>query len=211
MTADIINNVITQGRLLASHSWEYGTLSEALLEWYNPEMSVFSKDAFPNGEIPILDVETTQSLSYAITNIRTNSTTLVDGDGKQAPMVPPSQAMRSTDRSSKKVPPPTQLLSGSQPSSSARHSPNIWQQRSVKSTTCLTLFRGQKTGPSATGNPTWSSGPTSSTWCRRPSHTGPYRPATSPCSTRPSSSETSTAKSWEFPSKALARGLWRMR
>ncbi|POS71188.1 hypothetical protein DHEL01_v210418 [Diaporthe helianthi] len=81
MTAELINNVIAQGRLLASHSWEYGTLSEALLEWYNPEIAVFSKDAFSDGQIPVLDVGATQSLSYAITNIRTNSTTLVDGDG----------------------------------------------------------------------------------------------------------------------------------
>lgn len=89
MTAYIITNVITQGRLLASHSWEYGTLSEALLEWYNAEVSVFSKDAFPNGQIPVLNVEATQSLSYAITNIRTNSTTLVDGDGRRAPGIHP--------------------------------------------------------------------------------------------------------------------------
>lgn len=83
MTAEVISNVIMQGRLLASHSWEYGTLSEALLEWYNPEISVFGKNAFPDGQIPVLDVSTTQSLSYAMTNIRTNSTTLVDGDGNQ--------------------------------------------------------------------------------------------------------------------------------
>lgn len=82
MTAELISNVILQGRLLASHSWEYGTLSEALLEWYNPEISVFSKNAFPDGQIPVLDVSTTQSLSYAMLNIQTNSTTLVDGDGK---------------------------------------------------------------------------------------------------------------------------------
>lgn len=83
MTAELISSVIMQGRLLASHSWEYGTLSEALLEWYNPEVSVFSKCAFSDGQIPALEVSSTQSLSYAITNIRTNSTTLVDGDGKQ--------------------------------------------------------------------------------------------------------------------------------
>lgn len=83
MTAELISNVIMQGRLLASHSWEYGTLSEALLEWYNPGISVFSKNAFLDGQIPVLDVSATQSLSYAMLNIRTNSTTLVDGDGNQ--------------------------------------------------------------------------------------------------------------------------------
>ena len=82
MATGLIENVISQGRLLASHSWEYGTLSEALLEWYSPEISVFSNDAFPDGKIPLLEVSSTESLLYAITNIRTNSTTLVDGDGK---------------------------------------------------------------------------------------------------------------------------------
>lgn len=82
MTSELINNVISQGRLLASHSWEYGALSEALLEWYNPDTSVFGKDAFPDGKIPVLQVDDDQSLSYAKPNIRTNSTTLIDGDGR---------------------------------------------------------------------------------------------------------------------------------
>lgn len=83
MTSELISNMIMQARLLASHSWEYGALSEALLEWYNPNFSVFGKTAFPDGEIPVLQVGDIQSLSYAKPNIRTNSTTLIDGDGKR--------------------------------------------------------------------------------------------------------------------------------
>lgn len=82
MSSELISNIIMQGRLLASHSWEYGAFSEALLEWYNPEFSVFSKDAFTDGKIPVLQVSDIESLSYARPNIRTNSTTLIDGDGK---------------------------------------------------------------------------------------------------------------------------------
>lgn len=82
MTPELINNVIMQGRRLASHSWEYGTLSEALLEWYNPDLSVFGKEAFPKGEIPVLQISDVQSLSYAMPHIWTNSTILVDGDGQ---------------------------------------------------------------------------------------------------------------------------------
>lgn len=82
MSSELISNIIMQGRLLASHSWEYGAFSEALLEWYNPEFSVFSKDAFPDGKIPVLQVGDIESLSYAKPNIRINSTTLIDGDGK---------------------------------------------------------------------------------------------------------------------------------
>ena len=83
MGSELISSVVMQGRLLASHSWEYGAFSEALLEWYNPELSVFGKDAFPGGIIPVLEVGDTQSLSYAKPHIRTNSTTLIDGDGKR--------------------------------------------------------------------------------------------------------------------------------
>lgn len=82
MCSEIVGNVITQARLLATHSWEYGTLSEALLEWYNPEASVYSSNAFPQGKIPTLQVNRVESLSYAQEHIRINSTTLVDGDGE---------------------------------------------------------------------------------------------------------------------------------
>lgn len=82
MTSELITNVIMQGRLLASHSREYGTLSEALLEWHNPDFSVFGQNAFQGGRIPVLQTGDTESLSYAKPHIRTNSTTLVDGDGK---------------------------------------------------------------------------------------------------------------------------------
>lgn len=82
MTAEVVSSVIAQARLLATHSWEYGTLSEALLEWYNPNESVYSSNAFPGGTIPILQVDQVESLSYAKNHIRTNTTTLLDGDGK---------------------------------------------------------------------------------------------------------------------------------
>ncbi|KAK7968928.1 hypothetical protein PG988_008001, partial [Apiospora saccharicola] len=81
MSAELINNVIAQGHRLANHSWEYGTFAEALLEWYNPQYSVFGADPFPNGKIPVLQVGDVQSLAYAKPHIWTNQTTLVDGDG----------------------------------------------------------------------------------------------------------------------------------
>lgn len=82
MSAEIIASVIAQGERLATHSWEYGTFAEALLEWYNPSNSVFGDDPFLGGKIPVLPVDQTRSLSYAEPQIWTNSTTLVDGDGK---------------------------------------------------------------------------------------------------------------------------------
>lgn len=49
---------------LASHSWEWGTAAEALLELYNPELSVFGPNPFPGGKIPNAS-DNTVSLVYA--------------------------------------------------------------------------------------------------------------------------------------------------
>ncbi|KAI1130114.1 hypothetical protein F5Y10DRAFT_236682 [Nemania abortiva] len=81
MSLEIISKVISQGNLLATHSWEFGAFSEALLEWYDPDLSVFSASPFPHGKIPVVQVDQIEALSYAQPHIWTNSTTLVDGDG----------------------------------------------------------------------------------------------------------------------------------
>ncbi|KAI1273633.1 hypothetical protein F5Y07DRAFT_376174 [Xylaria sp. FL0933] len=81
MSLEIISKVISQGHALATHSWEFGTFSESLLEWYNPELSVFGSSPFPDGRVPIVQVDQVQSLSYSQPHISTNSSTLVDGDG----------------------------------------------------------------------------------------------------------------------------------
>ncbi|TGJ75327.1 hypothetical protein E0Z10_g11009 [Xylaria hypoxylon] len=81
MSLDIISKVISQGHLLATHSWEFGAFSESLLEWYDPDLSVFSTSPFPDGKIPVVQVDRVESLSYALPHIWTNSTTLIDGDG----------------------------------------------------------------------------------------------------------------------------------
>lgn len=84
MSAELINSVIAQGHRLATHSWEYGTFSEALLEWHTPQYSVFGSDPFPNGKVPVLQVGDVQALSYAKPYIWTNQSTLVNGDGESA-------------------------------------------------------------------------------------------------------------------------------
>ncbi|KAI5364905.1 Putative six-hairpin glycosidase superfamily, glycosyl hydrolase, family 88 [Septoria linicola] len=66
---------------LARHSWEYGTVAEALLELYNPRLSVFSPQAFPAGEPPDPDPQLVPALAYAKRHIRLHNETLVDGDG----------------------------------------------------------------------------------------------------------------------------------
>lgn len=61
---------------LASHSWEWGTAAEALLELYNGELSVFGSNPFPNGQIPNAD-HGTFALAYAQSFIDTGAQTLV--------------------------------------------------------------------------------------------------------------------------------------
>ncbi|EEY14352.1 conserved hypothetical protein [Verticillium alfalfae VaMs.102] len=60
----------------ASHSWEWGTAAEALLELYNPELSVFGPEPFPGGKIPKAD-PSTFALRYARRCINRNSQILV--------------------------------------------------------------------------------------------------------------------------------------
>ncbi|KAL6693521.1 hypothetical protein J3F84DRAFT_401419 [Trichoderma pleuroticola] len=61
---------------LSSHSWEWGTAAEALLELYDPELSVFSSNPFPSGKIPNADPRTF-ALAYAKQFIHTNGQVFV--------------------------------------------------------------------------------------------------------------------------------------
>ncbi|KAF2159504.1 hypothetical protein M409DRAFT_70957 [Zasmidium cellare ATCC 36951] len=74
------NAVTGAGKDLSSHSWEYGTAAEAPLELYDPDLSVFSPNAFPNGRVPSPS-QSISSLSFAKPHISTSGNTLVDGDG----------------------------------------------------------------------------------------------------------------------------------
>lgn len=49
-----------------THSWEFGAASEALLELYNPELSVFGATPFP---VQTCTPESVQGLSYAASKI----------------------------------------------------------------------------------------------------------------------------------------------
>lgn len=84
--------VLDYGKNIASHSWEYGVMSEALMDWYNPSLSVFSSSAFANGKMPKVAVSKMAATSYAIDKIDlTRGDTLVDGagaNGDPASLVP---------------------------------------------------------------------------------------------------------------------------
>lgn len=76
-----ISAVLTLATLLPSHSWEFGTASEALLELYSPSLSVFSSSSAPfHGSPPEYAVP---ALKYAKSKIvlGTGANGLSDGDG----------------------------------------------------------------------------------------------------------------------------------
>lgn len=73
--------VASQAQKLSTHSWEYGTLSQALLELYSPDLTAYSHYAFPHGIIPKVPYQDVPSLDYAAQHIRLNTSTLIDGDG----------------------------------------------------------------------------------------------------------------------------------
>ena len=73
---------VERAKELSTGSWERGTVAEALLELYNPELTVFASEAFPNGNLPSISPENISSLRYALQYIRTDGETLQHDDGK---------------------------------------------------------------------------------------------------------------------------------
>lgn len=79
-----VHKIEGQARKLASHSWEYGTLAEALLELHNPELSVFGTDPFPAGKVPYAPFHQVKSLEYAKLHISLSDNTLCADDSSAA-------------------------------------------------------------------------------------------------------------------------------
>jgi rhamnogalacturonyl hydrolase YesR len=80
----LISKVLSQARISAKHSWEYGTIFEALLEYNNPEFAIFN-NPFPNDSgIPVLDENEVPALQYIKPFIITNSNRLCEGQGSSS-------------------------------------------------------------------------------------------------------------------------------
>jgi hypothetical protein len=77
-----VEAVLHQALALPSHSWEYGTAAEALLEYESPHLSVFGLDPFPNGRIPKVDWKEVRALLYVKPFITVDGTTLFAGDSR---------------------------------------------------------------------------------------------------------------------------------
>jgi hypothetical protein len=81
ISESLIEKVLSQAQATASHSWEYGVVFEALLEYHNPELSVFHNSVLRHGAL--LDASRkVQALEYVKPFIRTDSSTLCEGNGK---------------------------------------------------------------------------------------------------------------------------------
>ncbi|KAG7284284.1 hypothetical protein NEMBOFW57_010651 [Staphylotrichum longicolle] len=68
-----VNRVLDLAASNAKSNWEWGTHAQALLELRDPDISVFSKSAFPGGKIPNAR---TAATDYARPKIRTSGNTL---------------------------------------------------------------------------------------------------------------------------------------
>lgn len=75
-----IEKVATLAESLPTHSWEYGAAAQALLELYNPSLSVFGSVPFP---VQAVDKDNVKSLAYAASKITlgTGINKLADGEG----------------------------------------------------------------------------------------------------------------------------------
>lgn len=66
-----VNAARTQIERLSSHSWEYGTGAEAMLELLEPERTVFASEPFPADKIPKLPLKKPQGILWMQRHIRT--------------------------------------------------------------------------------------------------------------------------------------------
>jgi len=57
-----VSAVLALAISLPSHSWEYGTASEALLELYDPALSIYRSHPFP---VPTIATQNSPALTYA--------------------------------------------------------------------------------------------------------------------------------------------------
>ena len=73
-----VNRVSDLSTSKAKSNWEWGTHAQALLELYDPQISVFSENAFPGGKIPNAR---TAATDYARPKIRTSGNTLTQAGG----------------------------------------------------------------------------------------------------------------------------------
>ncbi|KAF1997647.1 hypothetical protein P154DRAFT_496654 [Amniculicola lignicola CBS 123094] len=79
----LLSKVLQKALQVATHSWEYGTVAEALLEWNNASLSIWNTP-FPSGSIPLAHESSVPALQYAKSHIALDGNTLINADGSSA-------------------------------------------------------------------------------------------------------------------------------
>lgn len=75
-----VNAARSQIERLSSHSWEYGTGAEAILELLEPERTVFASEPFPADKIPKLPLKKPQGILWMQRHIRTKGDSTLYAD-----------------------------------------------------------------------------------------------------------------------------------
>ena len=83
--APAIRKIAAKAQTLASHSWEYGAVSHALLETYDPDLSPFFGSTLTVDDIVKEKISQAEGLAYAKKFICVDQSTLIDGEGTQLP------------------------------------------------------------------------------------------------------------------------------
>ena len=81
-----ILKVLGVAQSVAKHSWEYGTVTQALLDWHDPDLSIWNKP-FPDGNaVPQLNPDEVEALQYIkpFIEVNGNRDTLVGAAGKHS-------------------------------------------------------------------------------------------------------------------------------
>ncbi|KAG6356232.1 hypothetical protein INS49_015619 [Diaporthe citri] len=84
-TPELIHNIAKQAEKLATHSWEYGTLAQSLLEVFSPDISVFSARSFPHSRAPVVDdTDTNRGLTFGKRHIKLDQPNLTGDEDSAA-------------------------------------------------------------------------------------------------------------------------------
>jgi hypothetical protein len=81
-----IDKIASKAQELATHSWEYGAVSQALIEIYDPSLSPFFGPAHSLESIEEEAIAQARGLTYAKKYIRTDQNALIDGEGMDNPI-----------------------------------------------------------------------------------------------------------------------------
>ncbi|KAG6836410.1 hypothetical protein H0H93_008211 [Arthromyces matolae] len=95
-----IQKVVAAALNISTHSWEFGTATEALFELYNPELSVFGSSPFDAAQEISSYSTLPRALSYSAQKIviGTGPNALSDGDGAELSIRPKTAAFTAASR-----------------------------------------------------------------------------------------------------------------